>query len=117
MTKPEGWIEATAVIISCRFQFARLNTLTFGIQTGQKFRIAFEYYAQGRLYTAEFQSPTAIPQSERIELAYNPADPKQNTRSTSSTNPTRSPLLAVGIAGSIILSLLWFAILRGCGQP
>ena len=113
MNKPEGWIEATAVVTSCRFQFARLNTLSLGIERGKKFCIGFDYYAQGRLYSDEFQSPTAIAQSDRIQLAYNPADPRQNTRSSHSS-PTQTPLLAVGVAGSIVLSLLWFAILRGC---
>jgi hypothetical protein len=115
MTPPAPWVATEATVTSCRFQFARMNTLTLGIQTGEKFRITFDYYAHGQLYSDEFQSPAAIPQDERIPLTYNPLHPEQNSRSTSPTaRPGRSPLLVFGIAGSIVLSLTWLAILRGC---
>lgn len=110
------WIATSAVVTSCRFQFARLNTLTFGIQTGEKFRIAFDYYAHGRLYSGEFQSPTAIPQDERIPIRYNPLKPEQNDRSASPQATTRTSLITIGVAGSIILSLLWLLLIRGCNQ-
>ncbi len=115
MTDTEAWISTEATVTSCRFQFARLNTFTLGFQTGEKFRITFDYYAHGRLYSDEFQSPVAIPQNERIPLTYNPLHPEQNSRSSGPRGrPGRSPLIAIGIAGSILLSLLWLAILRGC---
>ena len=113
MTKPEGWIEATAVVTECRFQFARINTFSLGIQRGEKFRISFQYHAQGLLLSGDFQSPTAIPQGEHIHLAYNPVDPKQNTRAGNLSTGSL-PLIAIGISGSILLSLLWFALMRGC---
>ena len=91
-------------------QHARL-----GFQTTKKFSITFDYYAHGRLYSGEFQSPVAIPQNERIPIIYNPLDPQQNSRSfIPRTTPTRPPLIAIGIAGSVVLSLLWLAILRSC---
>jgi hypothetical protein len=109
------WIATEATVTSCRFQFARMNTFTLGIQTGEKFRIAFDYYAHGRLYSDEFQSPVAIPQSERIPITYNPLHPEQNSRiSGPYASPTRSPLIAIGILGSIVLSLLWLTMMRGC---
>jgi hypothetical protein len=109
------WIKTQAVVTSCRFQFARLNTFTLGIQTGEKFRIAFDYYAHGRLYSDEFQSPVAIPQDERISITYNPLQPEQNSRTSGPhARPTRTPMIAIGIAGSIILSLLWLLVLRSC---
>ena len=49
-----------------------MSTLTFGIQTGERFRIGFDYYAHGRLYSDKFRSPMAIPQRERINVSYNP---------------------------------------------
>ncbi len=111
----QDWIATEATITSCRFQFARMNTLTLGIQTQDKFRITFDYYAHGRLYSDEFQSPTAIPQNERISLTYNPLAPEQNSLTSGpAARPTRSPLIAVGILGSIILSLAWLVILRSC---
>ena len=87
---------------------------SLGLQTGEKFRITFDYYAHGRLYSNEFQSPTAIAQNEQIALLYNPLNPEQNSLSAHSNAASRGPLLAIGIVGSITLSLLWLAILRGC---
>jgi hypothetical protein len=116
MNEEEPWIATTATVTTCRFQSPGLSTLAFGFQTGEKFLITFDYYAHGRLYSDEFQSPVAIPQNETIPITYNPLDPQQNNRTNhpSATPGRKPPLIAVGIAGSIILSLLWLAILRGC---
>jgi hypothetical protein len=109
------WIETEATVTSCRFQFARMNTFTLGIQSGEKFSIAFDYYAHGRVYSDEFQSPVAIPQNERIPITYNPLHPEQNSRTSGpKATSVRSPLIAIGIMGSIVLSLLWLAVMRGC---
>jgi hypothetical protein len=115
MTGTPGWIATEATVTTCRYQSPGLSTLAFGFQTTQKFRITFDYYAHGRVYSGEFQSPVAIPQNERFPITYNPLDPQQNSRALI-PNPTttRPPLVAIGIAGSIVLSLLWLAILRGC---
>jgi hypothetical protein len=110
------WIETQATVTSCRFQFASLGNIAFGFSTQKKFRIAFDYYAHGRLYSDEFQSPIAIAQNERIPITYNPLHPKQNSRTSGpNASPSRSPLIAIGIAGSIVLSLLWLTMMRGCG--
>ena len=118
MSAAEPWIATEATVTTCRFQFAGLSNLAFGFSTQQKFRITFDYYAHGRLYSGEFQSPVAIPQNERIPITYNPLNPQENSRDTSPSaaalSPGKPPLLAVGIVGSIILSLVWLAILRGC---
>lgn len=112
---PEGWIDTVATVTSCRFQFARMNTFTLGIQTGEKFRITFDYYAHGQLYSGEFQSPVAIAQNEHISISYDPLAPQQNSRASSSSGAGgRVPLFAIGIAGSVVLSLLWLLLLRGC---
>ena len=111
------WIATEATVTSCRYQFRALSPLAFGFQTGEKFRITFDYYAHGRLYSDEFQSPAAVPQNERIPVSYNPLDPAQNSRSSSGRTAapaSRRARLTVGIVGSIVLSLLWLAILRGC---
>ena len=116
MTDAE-WISTEATVTSCRYQFRALSPLAFGFQMGEKFRITFDYYAHGRLYSDEFQSPVAVPQNERIPVRYNPFDPAQNRRSSSGTPPasaSRRARLTVGILGSVVLSLIWLAILRGC---
>jgi hypothetical protein len=109
------WIATEATVTSCRFQFAGLGNLAFGISAQEKFRIAFDYYAHGRLYSDEFQSPVAIPQSQRIALTYNPLHPEQNNRTSGGgARATRSPLIAIGILGSVVLSLLWLGAMRSC---
>jgi len=111
----EPWIRTEATVTSCRFQFARMNTFTLGVQTGEKFLIAFDYYAHGRLYSDEFQSPIAIPQNEHISITYNPLRPEQNSRTSGpNASPSRSPLIGLGIIGSILLSLLWLTAMRSC---
>ena len=114
-SRPESWIATQATVTSCRFQFAGLGNLAFGFSTQKKFRIAFDYYAHGRLYSDEFQSPVAIPQNERIPISYDPLHPERNSRTSGpSARPLRSPLIAIGIAGSVVLSLIWLAMMRGC---
>jgi hypothetical protein len=111
----ESWIATEATVTSCRFQFARMNTFTLGIQTDKKFLIAFDYYAHGRLYSDEFQSPFAIAQNEHISIEYNPLHPEQNSRTSGpNASPSRNPLIGIGIIGSIVLSLLWLAAMRSC---
>lgn len=112
---PDGWIPTTATITTCRYQSPGLSPLAFGFSTRQRFRITFDYYAHVRLYSGEFQSPIAIPQNEQIPLAYNPLNPAENTRGHSPTAPQgKPPILAIGITGSILLSLAWLVVLRGC---
>lgn len=111
------WIATQATVTSCKFQFAGLGNLAFGFSTREKFRITFDYYAHGQTYSGEFQSPEAIPQNEVIPITYNPLNPQQNSRDPDvapAAVATRPPLIAVGVIGSIILSLAWLAFLRGC---
>ena len=113
----QPWIATEATVTTCRYQSPGLSTLAFGFQTGEKFRIAFDYYAHGRLYSDEFQSPIAIPQNEHIPITYNPLYPEQNSRgrgSGTALKTTHPPILIIGILGSIVLSLLWLAVLRSC---
>ncbi len=121
MTKSRGvtepWIATEAIVTSCRYQSRGLSTIAFGFQTTQRFRITFDYYAHGQLYSGEFDSRTAIPQNEGFSITYNPLKPEQNSRgrdSGASASTTRSPILTVGIAGSILLSLAWLVVLRSC---
>ena len=112
---PSTWIATEATVTTCRYQFAGLGNLAFGFSTQKKFRITFDYYAHGRLYSGTFQSEVAIPQNERIPIAYHPLNPQQNTRDpTPSSAPTKPPLLAIALTGSILLSFLYLAVLHGC---
>lgn len=112
----EPWIATEATVTGCRYQFAGLGNLAFGFSTQKKFRIGFDYYAHGRRYCGEFQSAVAIAQNERIAITYNPLRPAENSRACGGgARLARSPLIAIGVAGSLLLSLLWLAMMRGCG--
>ncbi len=108
------WIETTATVVSCKFQFARMNTMSLGLQRDERFRIAFDYYAHGQLYSGEFQSPVAMAQNKRIPIRYNPQLPGENSYSDRSGSAAGRGLFAVAIAGSVVLSLVWLLAMRGC---
>ncbi len=118
MSGPVPWIETQATVTTCRFQFAGLGNMAFGFSRQEKFRITFDYYAHGRLYSGEFQSAVAVAQDERISVSYNPLRPEENSRDRGVVGTRegdgKPPLVAVGIVGSVVLSLVWLAILRGC---
>ena len=117
MTDEPEWIGVEATVTSCRYQFRAGSALAFGFQTGEKYRITFDYYAHGRLYSDEFQSAEAIAQNERVAVKYNPLHPEQNSLSggeVAGAGVGRPSLVAIGVVGSVVLSLGWLAILRGC---
>ena len=112
-TKPP-WLEAEARVTACKYEPSRMNTLTLGIPANKNpFLITFTYYAHGKTYTDEFTSPTYLEQGAIFSITYNPLVPQQNSKSAA-TPITRTPLFAIGIAGSVILSLIWLALMRGC---
>ena len=102
-----------ATVLECRYEMRAGRALAFGAPSGKHFRIRYNYYANGEIHEGEFYSATAIPQNTLFPIRYNPEATHENTHSAS-TPTTRSPLIAIGIIGSVILSLAWFAILRGC---
>jgi hypothetical protein len=107
------WLETQAEVVACKYESGAGQALAFGITTGKHFLITFTYRAQGRHYTDEFTSPTYLEQGATFLLTYNPLAPQQNSKSAA-TPTTKTPLFAIGIAGSIILSLLWLVFMRGC---
>ncbi|MGA7157071.1 MAG: hypothetical protein WBY53_09505 [Acidobacteriaceae bacterium] len=109
-----------ATVTACKYNAGAGRALAFGIPTTKHFRIAYNYFApnaQGidELHTGEFTSEKPIPQGTLFRIRYNPGAPHHNSHDASSApqNP-RAPILTIGIIGSIILSLAWFAILHGC---
>lgn len=109
------WPEALATVTACKYEFGAGRALAFGIPTSKHFRISYNYFADDEIHTGEFTSAKAIPQGHLFPIRYNPDAPHQNSHDTASEpQSTRGPMLAIGIIGSIILSLAWFAILRGC---
>ena len=119
-TEEAAWPEAIATVTACNYDFGAGRALAFGIPTTKHFRISYNYFAPNaagidELHTGEFASPKPIPQSTLFPIRYNPNAPHQNSHDPSAApQNSRSPLLILGIAGSVILSLAWFALLRGC---
>ncbi len=110
------WLETQAEVIGCHNVFARMNTLTLGIATSSKrFRIYYTYYAYATTSSDEFTSPVAMEQGKTFPVFYNPLNPQENRQSVPGAVCTsRNPLFALGIAGSIVISLLYLAMLHGC---
>ncbi|GGA63324.1 hypothetical protein GCM10011507_13720 [Edaphobacter acidisoli] len=107
------WLETQAKVTACKYEFGAGQALAFGIPRSKHFRIAFSYRAHGQTYTGEFTSPTYIEQGATFPIAYNPLAPQENSK-TAATPVTKTSLFAIGVIGSIVLSLLWLALLRGC---
>jgi hypothetical protein len=102
-----------ATVTACHYEAGAGRAMAFGLPTSKHFRISFNYNANGEIHQGEFYSAKAIPQNTLFPIRYNPEAAHENTHSASSS-ATRSPLIAIGIIGSVILTLAWFAILRGC---
>ncbi|HEX3967291.1 MAG TPA: hypothetical protein VHW70_04950 [Edaphobacter sp.] len=111
-TKPP-WLDTQAKVVTCKYESGAGQALAFGIPTSKHFLITFTYYAHGKTYTDEFTSPTYLEQGATFSIAYNPLDPQQNSKSTA-TPISRTPLFAIGIAGSVILSLICLFMMRSC---
>ncbi len=107
------WLEAQARVIACKYDFGAGQALAFGIPVSKHFLITFSYYAHGKTYNSEFRSSTYVEQGKPFTITYNPLSPQQNSKSTPAPSG-KAPILAIGIAGSVIISLLWMVMMRGC---
>jgi hypothetical protein len=113
-TNPSEWPEVIATVLECHYDMRVGRALAFGAPSSQRFRIRYNYFANGQTHEAELFSATAMPQHSLFPVRYNPADIREHTHIDGNPTSTRNPLIAFGIIGSIILSLVWLLILRGC---
>jgi hypothetical protein len=108
------WLETKAEVTACRYEFARMNTLFIGISAETNhFIVSFSYYAHAKTFSDEFTSPVAMEKGETFSVLYNPLNPQQNSRSEAAPT-SRTPLFALGIAGSLVISFLYLAMMSGC---
>lgn len=106
------WLEKQAEVTACRYEFARLNTVTLGIAPdSNRFLISFTHYAHAKRFNGEFTSPVAFEQGKTFPFFYNPLNPQQNRQSISGS-ASKTPLIPIGIAASIAISLLYLT--HGC---
>jgi hypothetical protein len=108
------WLETQAEVTACHYEFARMNTVTLGIAPdSNRFLISFTYYAHAKTFNDEFTSPVAIEQGKTFPIFYNPLNPQENRQSLSGS-ASKTPLIAIGMAVSTAISLLYLAIMHGC---
>ena len=108
------WLETQAEVSACHYEFARMNTLSLGIATRpNQFIVSFSYYAHAKTFCDEFTSPVAMGKGETFPVFYNPLNPQQHSLSESAPT-TRVPLFVFGVAGSIVISLLYLGMIGGC---
>lgn len=108
-----------ATVTACKYEFGASRALAFGAPTNKHFRITYNYWAPNadgtpELHTGELTSAKAMPQGTLFPIHYNPDTPHETTHTNAAPALTRTPLLAIGIIGSVILSLAWLLIIRGC---
>jgi hypothetical protein len=112
------WPEALATVLSCHYEFGAGRALAFGVPSDKHFRISYNYFADGELHDGELMSAKAIPQGTLFPVRYNPEAPHDHVEhesgAHSASSSSRRATITVGIIGSVILSLAWFAMLRGC---
>ena len=115
----ESWPEAMATVTACKYKVATGRALAFGIPSTKWFHITFNYWAPNpdgtpELHTAELTSEKAMHVGTLFPIHYNPETPHETTHSAAAPTTSRNPLLIIGILGSVVLSLAWLLILRGC---
>ena len=116
-TNRETWPNAMATVTECRYDVRAGRAMAFGLPSGKNFRIRYNYNPAGQLHTGEFYSATAIPQNTLFPIRYDPATTHSHIHEHDTAPATPRPrraMLLIGIAGSVILSLAWLVILRGC---
>ncbi len=113
--QPGDWPETLATVLSCTYEMRAGRALAFGLPSSKHFHITYNYWAGDQLHTAELYTEKPIPQGTLFPIRYNPDEPHRSQHAdTPITGPTRVPLLAIGIAGSIVLSTAWLLVLHGC---
>lgn len=113
-TPEQDWPEAMATVLSCTYSARVGRAVAFGLPSGKHFRITYNYWAGGALHEGEFFSEKAMPQGSLFPIRYDPELPSRNQHGGGPATPTRAALLTVGVVGSVVLSLAWLLVLRGC---
>jgi hypothetical protein len=100
-----------AEVTACHYDVRAGRALAFGLTSNRHFRIDYNYRAGDELHEGECFSEIARPQGSLFPIHYDPDLPHV---SHSGGTPRPFPLLVVGVAGSMALSLIALLGLRGC---
>jgi hypothetical protein len=118
LSTTSNWPEAMATVTECKYDFGAGRALAFGAPTSKHFRIKYNYWAtdvdgEEVLHTGEFASEKAVPQGHLFKVRYNPEAPHENAH-PGATPGARSSVMVVGVIGSVVLTLAWLLVLKGC---
>lgn len=108
------WPEAMATVLSCHYEMRAGRALAFGMPSGRRFHVTYNYWAAGELQEADCYAAKPMPQGSLFPIHYDPETPLRNHHAHSEAGVEKLPLIAIGIAGSIVLSLAWLLVMRGC---
>jgi hypothetical protein len=106
------WPQAMAEVMECHYDVRAERALAFGLTSNKHFRIAYSYRVGDELHEGECFSESARPQGSLFPIRYDPASPHLSHFGGGASR--LAPLLVLGLAGSVALSLLWMLVLRGC---
>ena len=109
-----NWPEAMAPVLSCHYEMRAGRALAFGLPSGRHFHITYNYWARGELQEADCYTAEALPPGSLFPIRYDPETPLRNHHVHSASGVQKVPLIAIGVGGSIVLSLAWLLVLRGC---
>ncbi len=112
--KDQQWPETLATVLTCTYETRAGRALAFGLPSSKHFHITYNYWANNQLHTADLFTEKPIPQGSIFPIRYNPEEPHRSQHADTPGPPPKAPLLAIGIAGSIILSTAWLLVLHSC---
>jgi hypothetical protein len=112
----ELWPEAIATVLECRYDM-RAGRAMLGVPSGKHFRIRYNYFAGGAHHEGELYSEKAMSQNTLFPVRYNPDLPHEHSHDNTTVSTVPDPrrvMVMIGIIGSVVLSAIWVAFLRGC---
>lgn len=113
----DHWPEAMATVLSCHYEMRAGRALAFGLPSSRHFHITYNYWAMGELQEADCYAGEAMPQGSLFPIRYDPETPLRNHHALAGPSQARAgrgALIAIGVAGSVVLSLAWLLVMRGC---
>ena len=100
-----------AEVTECHYDVRAGRALAFGLTSNKHFRIDYNYRVGDELHHGQCFSETARPQGTLFPIRYHPDLPHLSQSGDASRS---SPLLFIGVAGSVVLTLIGLLCLRGC---